>query len=117
MDKIEVFYDNLDVISDQPILVETTIHLLPTEEGGRHTPITKNFRPNHNFGNEENRNFFIGQVELKDNEFMFPGETRDLVVTFMNVRGLKELLTIGNEWRIQEGSHLIGTAKVKFVVN
>ena len=117
MDKIEVFYDNLEVISDKPILVEATIHLFPTEEGGKHTPITKNYRPNHNFGGDENRNYFIGQVELKENEFMFPGETRDLVITFLNVRGLKKHLTIGNEWRLQEGSHPIGTAKVKFVVD
>ena len=63
--EIGVFYDVLETVSDQPLLVEAEILLLPTEEGGRHTPVTAKFKPNHNFGDTENLVFYIGQIELK----------------------------------------------------
>ncbi len=37
------------------------------------------------------------------------GETRDLPITFLNVRGLAELLHVGRKWRIQEGGKLVAT--------
>lgn len=112
----DLFYDNLDVIDDEPILVEATIHLIQTEKGGRHSGFMKGFRPNHNFGDPQNIHFFIGQIEMKEGEWMHPGETKDLIVTFLNVQGLKEKLVVGRKWNIQEGSKIIGTGIVKNII-
>ena len=109
---MEIFYDNLDIIDDEPIEVVARVTLLSTEEGGRHSPIQTKIRPNHNFGSPENKIFFIGQLELKENEQFFPGETKEITIKFLKDRDLMENLTVGNSWRIQEGSRLIGIAKV-----
>ena len=111
------FSDNLDVVDDSPIVVKAKMALLPTEEGGRHTPIKSYIRPNHNFGDPENNNFYIGSVELKENELFSPGETKEVMVKFLNVKGLKEILEVGVTWRIQEGPTLIGTAEVVEIKN
>lgn len=110
-------YDILDTVSDYPLLVEAEFTLYRTEDGGRSTPFTKNFRPNHNFDWPENGRFFIGQVEMKEDEWMFPGETKTLNITFLDAVGLRELLIEGCIWKIQEGSRVVGEAKVKYVVS
>jgi translation elongation factor EF-Tu-like GTPase len=102
--------------ASESIVVEATICLLATELGGRQSPITKGFRPNHNFGDAENKNMFIGQLELNDGDWLYPGETRDLLISFMRSGNLAEKLSIGAKWRLQEGGHLIGTAQVKRVL-
>lgn len=103
------FNDNLDVLDDKPIKITAKVSLVKTEEGGRHTPVVGGipFRPNHNFGNAENRNFYIGQINFKKDDVVKPGEERTVEIVFLNVKGLKELLRIGTEWRIQEGPTLI----------
>ena len=110
-------YDVLETVSSQPLLVEAEFTLYKTENGGRHTPFTKNFRPNHNFDWPENHRFFIGQVEMSEGDWMFPGETRTLTIAFLDAKGLRELLVEGRVWKIQEGSHVIGEAVVKYVVS
>jgi len=59
---------------------------------------------------------FIGKIGLNEGELLFPGQTRDLVVTFLNVEGLAEKLKVGTEWRLQEGIRLVGTARIKRVI-
>ncbi|MBP8256031.1 MAG: hypothetical protein KAX37_01815 [Opitutaceae bacterium] len=106
------FTDNLDIKDDKPIVVRATIALAAQDKGGRHGPFTKGFRPNHNFGGPDDRFFFIGQIEVEDGDWVYPGETRELKITFLNARGLSELLVPGRTWRIQEGPRLIGTGTV-----
>ena len=106
------FTDNLDIVDDTPIRVKATIHLVPEAEGGRHGPFTKGYRPNHNFQGPDDRFFFIGQIEAGENEWGAPGESKVLWITFLNARGLRELLVPGRVWRIQEGGKLVGTGTV-----
>lgn len=107
-----VFSDELRPAGDKPIVVLARVHVLSTEEGGRHGPFTAKYRPNHNFGSAENRHFFIGQVEVPEGQWVYPGETRELAITFLNVVGLAKQLTPGRRWRIQEGGHLVATAEL-----
>ena len=109
-------YDELRTVSDSPVLVEAELRLFSKGDGGRHTPITKNYRPNHNFFWPENGRFFIGQVELEDDEWVHPGEKRLVNITFLDAVGLRELLTLGRIWKIQEGSIVVGEAEIKYVV-
>ena len=106
------YSDNMDFIGDGPLIVKARIFLLPTEQGGKSNPVGCRYRPNHNFGDAENRHFFIGQVELREGELLHPGETKDLLIRFFDVRGLREMLVPGAKWRIQEGSMLVATAEV-----
>lgn len=111
-----MFYDVLDTVSDEPLLVEAEISLLATNDGGRKSPITEKYRPNHNFDESNNCVFYIGQIELKKGEWLYPSESRLLLVTFLDSKGLREKLEIGKEWRIQEGSHIVGKGIVKYIV-
>ena len=108
----ELFYDNLDVVSNEPLVVRARIAVLATKDGGRSSAFTKGYRPNHNFGSSENRSFLIGQIEVPEGEWIQPGETREVFVRFLNVRGLAQELNAGRNWRIQEGSKLVATAEV-----
>lgn len=100
------------VNSDGPIKVVAEISLLTEEEGGRASPIKATYRPNHNFGTEKNREFYIGQIEIPRGDELHPGKTYKLPVTFINGPGLEKMLTVGREWRIQEGAKLVAIAKV-----
>lgn len=110
--KLFSFTDALDIVDNVPIVVKARIAVVPTSEGGRHGPFTKGFRPNHNFGGPDDRLFYIGQIEVAENEWVFPGDSREFLVTFLNVRGLREKLVSGRSWRIQEGPKLIATGTV-----
>ncbi len=106
------FVDELGPAGAKLISVLARVQVLATADGGRSGPFTARYRPNHNFGGAENRHFFIGQVEVPEGEWVHPGETRELTITFLNVAGLQEQLTSGKRWRIQEGSRLIATAEL-----
>lgn len=98
--------------SGKPIKVLARVSVLGTEEGGRSHPLPNRYRPNHNFGGARDNQFYIGQLEIPENTSVRPGETTDLVVTFLNGPGLSELLYEGRTWRIQEGSKLVAMAQV-----
>lgn len=85
-------------------------------DGGRDIPFGLSYRPNHNFGGEENRAFYIGGVEIPA-DGLHPGGVCELRVTFLNGGGLSELLQIGRRWRIQEGSRWVASAEVLAVLN
>jgi translation elongation factor EF-Tu-like GTPase len=108
----EIIFDELRPAGDAPLRVMARVRVISSEEGGKRKPFTARYRPNHNFGSPENRHFFIGQLEVAEGDWVHPGETRDLVITFLNVVGLDELLKVGRVWRIQEGSRLVATAEV-----
>ena len=112
-----VFYDVLELAGDEPIVIEAEIELLKTGDGGRHTPIESFYRPNHNFGDERNNVFYIGQIDLRDGNQLFPGKKTIATVTFMNVVGLKEKLFEGCSWRLQEGNRLIGFWRILYVLS
>lgn len=108
------FNDNLNVVGDGPLSVTASVSLLSTSDGGRHTPIIGGhaYRPNHNFGDEENRNFYIGQVDFEEGDTIYPGESRNVNIRFLDVEGLRGFLKAGVTWRIQEGPTLIAMGEV-----
>jgi len=112
---IESFSDNMDFTDGPAVIVEARLSMLPETEGGRAVSAAYHFRPNHNFGDTNNRRFCIGQVDIGGCDLQ-PGESRDVTVTFLPVRGLPEELVPGRIWRIQEGYRLLGTAQLRRVV-
>ena len=110
--KAFAFQDVLEPAGENPIRVLARISFLTTENGGLKMPIRPLFRPNHNFGAPDERVFYIGQVEIPQGTQIQPGQTCDLTVTFLNVRGLAEQLQLGRSWRIQAGPTLVAIAQV-----
>jgi len=94
------------------IRIRACIRTLRTDEGGRKSSIRSGYRPNHNFGAPEAREFYIGQVTVLGREAVQPGEICEAVVEFINAQGLAAHLVVGRLWRIQEGPRLVATAEV-----
>ena len=106
-----------DLLEPGPaVRVLARVHLFGTNEGGRATPVSGVYRPNHNFGAPNGRQFYIGQVELPSGLELLPGDTQDLYITFLNGPDLSKHLHTGRCWRIQEGAHLVATAEVLAVL-
>ena len=99
------------------MVVEATVSLLATENGGRASPIIGKLRPNHNFGDADNRTMFIGQIELTEGERLRPGEEGEVVIRFLDSGDLRQRLCVGTRWRLQEGNKLIGFARANRIIN
>ncbi|WP_445145065.1 hypothetical protein [Dyella sp. Tek66A03] len=114
MSKAFGFYDVVEPTGSGPkaIRVQAKVHMFSAQEGGRTSPVTTRYRPNHNFGAATDLTFYIGQFEVPGERWIEPGETAELVVEFLNVVGIAELLQPGRRWRIQEGGKLVGEAEV-----
>ena len=115
--KLFTFVDLIDPDSKEIFSVRARLTLLTTEDGGRQSGISSRYRPNHNFGDPDGREMYIGQIEFSDREFIEPGETNEVTVNFIPGRGLSEKLKVGREWRIQEASRLVGNATVLELLN
>ena len=99
-------------MSNAFIRVRAKIQLLADELGARTPPIQGSYRPNHNFGAADNKEMTVGFIEFADGEVLRPGEAVETEIVFWPRPGLKEDLTPGRNWRIQEGSRLVGVGTV-----
>ncbi len=70
------------------------------------------YRPNHNFGDAEDRDMDIGRIVFPEGEALQPGESMERNIEFFDRPGLSEILTPGRQWRIQEGPSLVGVGTV-----
>lgn len=96
--------------------VRASLTLLPETLHGRRSDPQVRCRPSHNFGPPEGREFFVGQVEFDSATTIEPGQTREVLVRFIDGPGLQEQLRPGRSWRVQEGLTLVATASVIEVV-
>ena len=94
------------------VVVRATLTLLPATSSGRRSDQVARWRPNHNFGDPDAREFYIGEVRFDSVERIEPGETRAVVVTFLDGPGLRDKLVPGRAWRVQEGPTLVAEAHV-----
>ena len=105
-----LLYDMLD--DGEPIDVLAEVSFLTTSEGGKSGPVRGRYRPNHNFGAADGRITYIGQIEFDPDDEVVPGESRTVRIRFLSGSGLDALLSVGREWRIQEGPKLVARAKL-----
>ena len=94
------------------ITVRARIRLLTTAEGGRQTPVqgSGTYNPNHRFFEDDQMT--MGFIGLPERTGLPLGETVETVVTFLPLDWLTDELYPGRDWRIQEGSHLVGRGTV-----
>ena len=107
----------VDMVDDGniSITVKAKIRLLKTEDGGRQSGILSGYRPNHLFDNNiENGqyNSFMGQIIWEDKSMIYPGEERELIVSFVASSAMDKYLTIGQKWWLYEGPHWIGNGEI-----
>ena len=98
-------------------IVEAQISMLPTSESGRKSGITSGYMPNHNFGAPDNREMRIGKITVQNDEWIEPGETKNVVVHFAMPEGYVIDLKPGLVWRIQEGGNHVGNGKILAVTD
>jgi translation elongation factor EF-Tu-like GTPase len=99
-------------MADDSVTIRANIRLLPTSEGGRRGPVRGRYRPNHNFFGPESRVTAIGVIDLPVGTELWPGESIDAFVTLLIWPELETLLQRGRQWRIQEGTKLVGIGTV-----
>ena len=85
------------------------VYILNKEEGGRHTPFFKGYRPQFYFRTTD----VTGAVTLKDGvEMIMPGDNTEMVVQLMIPIAMEK----GLRFAIREGGHTVGAGVVVEVI-
>ncbi|MCX5782826.1 MAG: elongation factor Tu [Elusimicrobia bacterium] len=85
------------------------VYVLTKEEGGRHTPFFKGYRPQFYFRTTD----VTGEMTLKEGvEMIMPGDNTDVVVTLLTPIAMEK----GLRFAIREGGHTVGAGVVTEVV-
>ncbi len=88
---------------------ETEVYILTKEEGGRHTPFFKNYRPQFYFRTTD----ITGSVTLPEGtEMVMPGDNVKLNVELINPIAMEE----GLRFAIREGGRTVGAGVVSKIV-
>ena len=92
-----------------------TLTYKTTKQGGRKTPSKSGYRPQVKFDFEEMQT--SGQQKYIDRELVFPGETVDAEIKILSVDYFTNKLTEGMNFDFREGATIIGTGKIKQIIN
>lgn len=88
---------------------ESEIYVLSKEEGGRHTPFFKGYRPQFYFRTTD----VTGEIQLPDGvEMVMPGDNIQMVVTLIAPIAMEE----GLRFAIREGGRTVGAGVVSKVI-
>ncbi|MEA4115269.1 elongation factor Tu [Mycoplasma sp. 744] len=88
---------------------KAAIYVLTKEEGGRHTPFFKNYKPQFYFRTTD----VTGGVEFEaGREMVTPGENVDLTVKLIAPIAVEE----GTKFSIREGGHTVGYGSVTSII-
>lgn len=99
------------------VKVKAFLTMLPESESGWKTPITSIFRPNHNFSSPENINMCFGEITMPKNQSIYPGERKEVHITFMLLAEYKKKIKPGFKWRIQAASQYFATGEIIEVID
>ncbi|MBK4764820.1 MAG: elongation factor Tu [Pantoea sp. Brub] len=92
------------------IKFESEVYVLSKDEGGRHTPFFKGYRPQFYFRTTD----VTGSVELpKDVEMVMPGDNIKMIVNLINPIAMDE----GLRFAIREGGRTVGAGIVSKVIS
>jgi translation elongation factor EF-Tu-like GTPase len=92
-----------------------TLTYRTTEQGGRKTPAKSGYRPQVKFNFDKMQT--SGQQTFIGKELVFPGETVDAEIKIIAVDYFASKLTEGMEFEFREGATVIGTGKIKHIIN
>jgi translation elongation factor EF-Tu-like GTPase len=80
-------------------------------------PVQGSYRPNHNFFGCDNREMATGFINFAEGEFLQPGESVDVEMTFWGWSRLAGEIYPGREWLIQEGPRVVGSGTILEVLD
>ena len=85
------------------------VYVLKKEEGGRHTPFFKGYRPQFYFRTTD----ITGSIQLPDNvEMVMPGDNVDLTGELINPIAMEE----GLRFAIREGGRTVGAGVISKII-
>ena len=88
---------------------ESEVYVLTKEEGGRHTPFVKGYRPKFYFRTTD----ITGTIELEgDQEMVMPGDNVKMIVTLIHPVAMAQ----GLRFAIREGGRTVGAGVVAKVI-
>ncbi len=88
---------------------ESEVYVLSKEEGGRHTPFFKGYRPQFYFRTTD----VTGEIQLPDGvEMVMPGDNIKMVVTLINPIAMED----GVRFAIREGGRTVGAGVVAKII-
>lgn len=91
------------------------LQYLTTEQGGLKTPANTGYRPQVKFDFTEMQT--SGQQTFIDKETVFPGDKVDAKIKILSPDYFTDCLAEGMNFEFREGSTLIGTGQIKYIVN
>jgi hypothetical protein len=91
------------------------LQYLTTEQGGRKTPASSGYRPQVKFDFTEMQT--SGQQTFIDKESVYPGDKVDAKIKILSPDYFADCLTEGMNFEFREGSTLIGTGQIKYIIN
>ena len=86
-----------------------------TEEGGRTTPAFSSYRSQIKFPFSEMQT--SGQQTFLSNKVAYPGDEVEAEIAILSVEFFQNQLTEGMEFDFREGQRIIGTGKIKKIIN
>ena len=85
------------------------VYILNKEEGGRHTPFFKGYRPQFYFRTTD----VTGEIEMKPGvEMIMPGDNAEMVVSLLTPIAMEK----GVRFAIREGGHTVGAGVVVDII-
>lgn len=94
--------------------VDALVSFLPTEQGGRHTGAISGYRPCHLVLPDY---LTSGHHEYKGKAVVMPGESAETQIWFHSPEHYPHSIAEGDDIRIQEGSRIVGYAKILRIYN
>lgn len=111
IDSVLNFYN--DIFNKVDFIAE--LQYLTTEQGGRKTPACSGYRPQTKFDFDAMQT--SGQQTFIEREMVFPGETVNAEIKIIAVEHFAHKLKEGMTFQFLEGSTLVGTGKIKLIIN
>ncbi len=94
--------------------IEAEITFLSTEQGGKTRSVLTGYRPNHLIKPDY---LTSGEHTYIDVQEVQPGQTARAYIKFIAPEEYPHILYVGKVINVQEGSHLVGHAKVLKIFN
>ncbi|WP_185117501.1 hypothetical protein [Dysgonomonas sp. Marseille-P4361] len=111
----EYFHENKYEVENSKADFIATLKYRTTEEGGRKTPAHSGYRPQIRFDFEEMQT--SGQQIFIDRNIVFPGDTVNAEIEIISTELFENRLKEGMPFEFREGGTVIGTGKIKHIVN
>ena len=91
--------------------IRATIYFLPTDEGGRKTPVWSGYRPSVSFPADPT-SYYDAVITLEGQERVLPGEECVARITFLAPECARHLLKPDAPFEVNEPPRVVGRGKI-----